>query len=128
MPLTFCRECGGYTTTRKGKLLQPCRPKMSTILTRLRQGKHPSTRVPLCNVRPVEKISQTIVLLTQANKSLVEPVLPDQLDHPPDLDCPWDDQDLAAAAEPGDHEADDLEDQWAVAFEAAAAMGIEMAM
>jgi hypothetical protein len=66
-----------------------------------------------------------MVQLNEAVQSVSVPTLPDLPDAPLAADCPWDDIDMAAAAEPRDLEADDLEDQWAAAFEAAAAMGLE---
>jgi hypothetical protein len=127
MPLTFCRDCGGYSTTRKGKLQQPCRPRASTILSRLRRGLHPSSMKPLRNVCPVVRITSTLVQLSEAVQSIDVPVLPVQPVPVHSPDRPWDDQDMAAAAEPFDHEAD-YEDQWAAAFEAAAEMGLEADM
>jgi hypothetical protein len=58
MPMMFCRDCGAYSATRKGgKLQQQCRPKRSTILTRLQRGQHPVSQKALANVRPFVKLA-----------------------------------------------------------------------
>jgi hypothetical protein len=79
----------------------------------------------LRNISPVARIIETVVLLKEAAQSLIVPAVPAM--HPAHLAHagPWDEEDMAAAEEPFDSIADEIEDQWAAAFEAAASMGLE---
>jgi hypothetical protein len=126
MPMVFCRDCGGYTATRKGgKLQQQCRPRRSTILTRLQKGQHPVSQKALSNVRPFAKIAAHHARLQSA-------VQPGQVGHQPPpvvstsgnvaVQPLWDAQDIAAAVDPySDH---DLDDEWQADFEAACDMNL----
>jgi hypothetical protein len=80
----------------------------------------------LQSISPVAKIAKTVALLQEAAQSLVVPdtsALPIAV--PPAQFGPWDEDDMAVAEEPFDPMADEVEDQWVAAFEAATSMGLE---
>jgi hypothetical protein len=126
MPLVFCRDCGAYSATRKGgKLQQQCRPKRSTILTRLQRGRHPVSQKELANVRPVTNIAAHHARLQVAVQTGREGPRPPHNDRTADDDPAqpiWDDHDIAAAVEP--YSDQDQIDEWQADFEAACEMNI----
>jgi hypothetical protein len=123
LPIVFCRECGAYTTSRKGKLLQQRRPCRTTIVTRLRRGVHPATKVAMHSVQPLGAIVRCTNGLLSSVAS-AKGVPPDTLPspRPSQLDVAWDEGDIAAAAHA--LECADIEAEWQADFAAACEIGI----
>jgi hypothetical protein len=127
LPLVFCRACGAHSTARKGKLLQQCRPRPSTIVTRLRRGVHPATRAPLIGVQPLGRlVRRTHALQSQLAQSRqghdtqTEARDESSSAEPPPL--PWDEAALAAAFHA--MEPEDFEDEWQEDFLVACQLGV----
>jgi hypothetical protein len=127
LPLVFCRACGAHSTSRKGKLLQQCRPHPSTIVTRLRRGVHPASRAPMAGVQPLgrlvrrtQALQQQIAQTRLGQDPRSEPLGESSSAEPPAV--PWDEADLAAAFHAMEQE--DFEDEWQEDFLVACQLGV----